>query len=61
MPTYEYFDVKCTITQTIKCKPENIQKRHDEFAKTVINAVSKALGGKPQYIKDCNTGKFRRL
>jgi len=57
---YEYYDLNFKMTVTIKCKPENVGKRHDIMAKRFVKALEKEFG-KRQYVKDCKTGRFRKL
>ena len=58
MPKY---DLTFTITIWVECPPSEIERLHDDVARDVFQAVDKALGGKPQYIRDCKTGRFRKL
>ena len=41
--------------------PNTIQKEHDKLAATIIGCIEKTTGIKAGTIRDCETGRYRKL
>lgn len=57
----KWYEISMTIKLDIQAYPNTIQKEHNKYCKLINDMITVLLGCKANYVKDCKTGRFRKL
>jgi len=56
-----WYDFTLKLSFSYLAYPNQAKKEHDKFAKIIIGAVEKQMGSLCHSVRDCKTGRYRRL